>query len=111
MYHYSVTIVGSTVSIYMFIEFQVVFDVTHGERHRVPHFQEKHNMSVKTLKKQLRFVQEKRLNLLRAYQVKHGLPSLPHGCLEDAAVPARLSIQEDLLLRLLWPRVWRLGWR
>ena len=40
MYHYSVTIVGSTVSIYMFIEFQVVFDVTHGERHRVPHFKE-----------------------------------------------------------------------
>ena len=28
----------------MFIEFQVVFDVTHGERHRVPHFQEKHKM-------------------------------------------------------------------
>ena len=28
----------------MFIEFQVVFDVTHGERHRVPHFKEKHKM-------------------------------------------------------------------
>ena len=68
-------------------------------------------MSIQTLKKQLRFVQEKRLKLLRAYQVKHGLPSLPHGCLVDAAVPARLSIQEDLLLDKVSVAESRLGWR
>ena len=75
------------------------------------HISRRSTMSIQTLKKQLRFVQEKRLKLLRAYQVKHGLPSFPHGCLVDAAVPARLSIQEDLLLDKVSVAESRLGWR